>query len=116
MLAELARTSIIVLSTHQTDDVAALCERVIVLDRGRIRYDGQVTSSSAGPPGGYGSPMRPIRTPARHGALAPAATATSPTTLRAGVEHVEPSLEDAYLLLRGAGATPEPGDIREVLS
>ena len=43
MLAEIARTSIVVLSTHQTEDVAALCERVIVLDRGRVRYDGQVT-------------------------------------------------------------------------
>jgi ABC-2 type transport system ATP-binding protein len=39
VLAEIARTSIVVLSTHQTEDVAALCERVIVLDRGRIRYD-----------------------------------------------------------------------------
>ena len=43
VLAEIARTSIVVLSTHQTEDVAALCERVIVLDRGRVRYDGQVT-------------------------------------------------------------------------
>ena len=32
-----------VLSTHETEDVAALCERVIVLDRGRVRYDGPVT-------------------------------------------------------------------------
>ena len=43
VLAEIARTSIVVLSTHQTEDVAALCERVIVLDRGRVRYDGPVT-------------------------------------------------------------------------
>ena len=43
VLAEIARTSVVVLSTHQTEDVAALCERVIVLDRGRIRYDGPVT-------------------------------------------------------------------------
>ena len=44
VLAELARTSVVVLSTHQTEDVAALCERVIVLDRGRVRYDGPVTA------------------------------------------------------------------------
>jgi ABC-2 type transport system ATP-binding protein len=43
VLAEIARTAIVVLSTHQTEDVAALCERVIVLDRGRVRYDGPVT-------------------------------------------------------------------------
>src|SRR5919198_2081382 len=40
VLAEIARTSIVVLSTHQTEDVAALCERVVVLDRGRVLYDG----------------------------------------------------------------------------
>jgi ABC-2 type transport system ATP-binding protein len=43
VLAEIARTSIVVMSTHQTEDVAALCERVVVLDQGRVRYDGQVT-------------------------------------------------------------------------
>ena len=30
------------MSTHQTEDVAALCERVIVLDGGRILFDGSV--------------------------------------------------------------------------
>ncbi len=29
-----------VLSTHQTADVVALCERVIVLAGGRVRFDG----------------------------------------------------------------------------
>ena len=43
VLAEIARTSVVVLSTHQTEDVAALCERVIVLDQGQVRYDGPVT-------------------------------------------------------------------------
>ena len=63
VLAELARTSIVVLSTHQTEDVAALCERVIVLDRGRIRYDGPVTDlvAQAGRPGLAGRPARPGR-------------------------------------------------------
>ena len=44
------------------------------------------------------------RTPRRRrrGAPHPAATATSGSTCRAGAELVEPSLEDAYLLLRGA--------------
>ena len=30
------------------------------------------------------------------------------TRVRDGVEHVEPSLEDAYLLLRGGSPEPEP--------
>ena len=29
-----------ILSTHQTEDVAALCSRVVVMDRGQVRFDG----------------------------------------------------------------------------
>jgi ABC-2 type transport system ATP-binding protein len=36
------------------------------------------------------------------------------TRVPAGAEHVEPSLEDAYLLLRGR--SPEPETAREVAS
>ena len=43
VLAEMTRTSIVVLSTHQTENIEALCERVIVYRRGRVRYDGRVT-------------------------------------------------------------------------
>ena len=32
----------VLLATHQTEDVAALCDRVVVLDAGRIRFDGAV--------------------------------------------------------------------------
>jgi ABC-2 type transport system ATP-binding protein len=102
VLAEIARTSIVVLSTHQTEDVAALCERVAVLDRGRIRYDGQVTELVRQAAGRVWLADEPD----------PAATVSWRTGTgryrnvaahaRAGVEHVEPSLEDAYLLLRGA--------------
>ena len=101
VLAEIARTSIVVLSTHQTDDVAALCERVIVLDRGRVRYDGQVTELVRQAAGRVWLADQPD----------PAATVSWRTGTgryrniaahaRDGVEHVEPSLEDAYLLLRG---------------
>jgi len=43
VLAKLGRSSILLLATHQTEDMAALCERVIVLDSGRISFDGAVT-------------------------------------------------------------------------
>jgi|tagenome__1003787_1003787.scaffolds.fasta_scaffold20951933_4 ABC-2 type transport system ATP-binding protein len=101
VLAEIARTSIVVLSTHQTEDVAALCERVVVLDRGRIRYDGPVTELVDRAAGRVWLADAPD----------PAATVSWRTgtgryrnvaaQARNGVEHVEPSLEDAYLLLRG---------------
>jgi ABC-2 type transport system ATP-binding protein len=114
VLAEIARTSIVVLSTHQTDDVAALCERVIVLDRGRVRYDGQVTQLVRQAAGRVWLADQPD----------PAATVSWRTGTgryrniaahaRDGVEHVEPSLEDAYLLLRGG--SPEPETTEEVAS
>jgi ABC-2 type transport system ATP-binding protein len=108
VLAEIARTSIVVLSTHQTDDVAALCERVIVLDRGRVRYDGQVTELVRQAAGRVWLADQPD----------PAATVSWRTGTgryrniaahaRDGVEHVEPSLEDAYLLLRGDPPDSQP--------
>ena len=108
VLAELARTSIVVLSTHQTEDVAALCERVIVLDRGRVRYDGPVTDLVRQAAGRVWLADEPD----------PAASVSWRTgtgryrnvgpRVRDGAEHVEPSLEDAYLLLRGGSADHEP--------
>ena len=104
VLAELARTSIVVLSTHQTEDVAALCERVVVLDRGQVRYDGSVTELVGRAAGRVWLADEPD----------PAATVSWRTgtgryrnvamQARADVDHVEPSLEDAYLLLRGGAA------------
>ena len=108
VLAEIARTSIVMLSTHQTEDVAALCERVIVLDRGRVRYDGSVTGLTARAAGRVWLADQPD----------PAATVSWRTGTGRyrnvaahagdGVEHVEPSLEDAYLLLRRGSPEPEP--------
>jgi ABC-2 type transport system ATP-binding protein len=41
-LSTIASESAVLLSTHQTEDVAALCERVVVLAEGRVRFDGSV--------------------------------------------------------------------------
>ena len=42
VLAEAGRTATVLVATHQTEDVAALCERVVVLDGGTVRFDGAV--------------------------------------------------------------------------
>ncbi|MCU0634139.1 MAG: ATP-binding cassette domain-containing protein [Gemmatimonadaceae bacterium] len=39
LLAGLAESTIVLLSTHLVDDVEALCDRVVILDRGRVRLD-----------------------------------------------------------------------------
>src|SRR4029450_5851135 len=43
VLAEVGRNATVLIATHQTEDVAALCERVVVLDAGRVRFDGTVS-------------------------------------------------------------------------
>ncbi|WP_437764612.1 ATP-binding cassette domain-containing protein [Sorangium sp. So ce764] len=38
------RRATVVLTSHYMDDVAALCPRVIVIDKGRLRYDGDLAA------------------------------------------------------------------------
>ena len=101
VLAEIARTSVVVLSTHQTEDVAALCERVIVLDRGRVRYDGPVTDLTGQAAGRVWLADEPDPAASVSWRTGTGRYRNVGTRVRDGVEHVEPSLEDAYLLLRG---------------
>ena len=39
-VSAVASTQTVVLSTHLTEDVAALCSQVVVLDQGRVRFHG----------------------------------------------------------------------------
>ncbi len=102
VLAEVGRTTTVVLSTHQTDDLAALCERVVLLDDGSVRYNGSVTDlvdQAAGRVWLADGPDPRARASWRtgNGRYRNIAEQAPP-----GADLVEPSLEDAYLLLRGA--------------
>jgi ABC-2 type transport system ATP-binding protein len=107
VLAEIARTSIVVLSTHQTEDVAALCDRVIVLDRGRVRYNGLVTDLVAQAIGRVWLADHPDPAASVFWRTGTGRYRNVAARGRDGVEHIEPSLEDAYLLLRGGSSDPE---------
>jgi ABC-2 type transport system ATP-binding protein len=107
VLSGAGHRSTMLLATHQTEDVAALCERVIVLDRGRVLWDGSVTDlvSTAAAKVWLADEEEPTALSSwrtgtgryRHVALEPPI----------GVETTEPNLEDAYLLLRAsAGSDP----------
>jgi ABC-2 type transport system ATP-binding protein len=101
VLSRAGERSTVVLSTHQTEDVAALCDRVVVLEAGRVRFDGPVVDL--------------VRTAVGRVWLAdaphPAARASWRTgtgrhrnvgeAAPPGAELAEPTLEDAYLLLLG---------------
>lgn len=103
-IVHLARThGSVVMSTHHTEEVTTLCQLVLVLVRGQIRFDGTPTALAASASGrvwvedvadpralcsraGSGGEVRNIGTPP------------------SGAELVEPTIEDAYLLL-----TIQPG-------
>jgi len=106
LLAEAARASVVVLSTHQTEDVTALCERVIVLDRGRVHYDGPVRELVQKAVGKVW--LAEEAHPAAHAAWRTGTGQYRNVAERApaGVDLVEPSLEDAYLLLRAGKGAP----------
>ena len=104
LLSAAGERSTVLLSTHQTEDVAALCDRVVVLDHGRILHDGgvrELVATAAGRVWLADTPDPDARASWRTGtgkyrnvgAIAPE-----------GSERTEPTLEDAYLLLLGRGA------------
>jgi ABC-2 type transport system ATP-binding protein len=93
----------VLLSTHQTEDVAALCPRVVVLAEGHIRFDGtpsQLAELARGR----------VWVADKRRADARLSWRTSEGSHRhvgeppAGAQLAEPTLEDGYLLMLGAAA------------
>ena len=99
-LSALAEDRCIVVSTHQTEDIAAFCPRVVVLHGGQVRFDdspqrlaataaGRVWTADRRDPGARlawrtsAGALHQVGTPPPHAVL------------------VEASLEDGYLLLVG---------------
>ncbi|MDQ6852029.1 MAG: ATP-binding cassette domain-containing protein [Actinomycetota bacterium] len=110
VLAEAGRAATLVLATHQTEDVAALCDRVIVLSSGHVQFDGRVPELVAAADGRVwlaDTPDPDAQASWRTGSgrYRNVGQAAPPAA-----EVVEPTLEDAYLLLRGASA-PDPIEV-----
>jgi ABC-2 type transport system ATP-binding protein len=100
LLTAQAQWATVLLSTHQTDDVAALCQRVIVLLSGAVRFEGtpaQLAQFAAGR----------VWIAAERDPHARLAWVTSEGQVRhigdppPGAELVAPTVEDGYLLLAG---------------
>ena len=103
-LSNLGHHSTVLLSTHQTEDVAALCERVVVLAGGTVRFDGAVTDLVATAVGRVWLADQP-----GDDALVSWRTGTGRHhvvggTPPPGASPAEPTLEDAYLLMLGPDA------------
>ncbi|NPD03784.1 ATP-binding cassette domain-containing protein [Nocardioides sp. zg-1308] len=103
-LSVIAGGCAVLLSTHQTEDVAALCERVVVLASGTVRFDGTVTDLVATAVGRVWTCDEP-----GPDALVSWRTGTGRHhvvggTPPPGADPAEPTLEDAYLLMLGVDA------------
>ncbi len=103
LLGTEAAGATVLLSTHQTDDVAALCQRVVVLLDGAVRFAGAPADLAALAEGRVWLALE-------RDARARLAWVTGEGTVRhigdppAGADLVAPTVEDGYLLL--AGPTP----------
>lgn len=100
VLSTLPTDTAVLLSTHQTEDVAALCDRVAVIDRGRVLFHGtprDLTSSATGRVWAADEPDPRARLRWRTGDGRYRLIGEPPTD----AELVEPTLEDGYLLLVG---------------
>ncbi|MDJ1134838.1 ABC transporter ATP-binding protein [Streptomyces iconiensis] len=98
LVAGLGEGRTVLLSTHQTEDVAALCHRVVVLDHGAVTFDGEphalagiargrVWHSAERSPGAVAGWRTGLGVHRNIGTAPP------------GAECVEPTVEDGYLLL-----------------
>jgi ABC-2 type transport system ATP-binding protein len=100
LVSRLGETRTVLLSTHQTEDVGALCERVVVMREGRVLFEGTPRGLadlargrvwlSPDPPGGAGAYYRNADGWYRTLGERPA-----------GGEPAAPSIEDGYLMLLG---------------
>ena len=100
LLSAQAERSTVLLSTHQTDDVAALCQRVVVLLAGEVRFDGT-------PRGLADLAAGRVWLAAERDPAATLAWVSAEGEVRhigdppVGATLVAPTVEDGYLLLAG---------------
>lgn len=101
VLGSSAPGATVLLSTHQTDDVAALCGRVVVLLDGRVRFDGSPNDLAAQAAGqvwlaGERDPRAALAWIGGDGRWR---NIGDPPT---GVDAVAPTIEDGYLVVAEA--------------
>ncbi len=100
LISELADEKLVVLSTHLTEDVEALCDRVVVLAEGRVRFDGAVPDVAAVAAG-------QVWRSGEAKAVGARSWRTGDGSYRhlgappPGAETVEPTVADGYLILVG---------------
>jgi len=101
MLSGVGPNVTVILSTHQTTDISALCQRVVVLDAGKIRFDGTPVGLTEAAAGRVWYSV--ARDPGAHVAwVGGDGRVRNVGDAPEGADLAEPTIEDAYLLLVGA--------------
>jgi multidrug efflux pump subunit AcrB/ABC-type multidrug transport system ATPase subunit len=111
LLSRMATKRIVLFSTHVVDDVAVACKRVLVLNRGKLVYDGEPSSLSVRAKGSVWQVRMPegqpldlpdnailaSESPHADGTVAYRILCTEPP--HPDAENIESSLEDGYIWL-----------------
>lgn len=102
LVSQHAERRCVVLSTHMTEDVEALCDRVVVMDAGRITFDGAPSGLAAVAEGRVW-----LADHTDPGALASWRTGEgrhrNVGTAPPGADLVAPSVQDGYLVVSSGG-------------
>jgi ABC-2 type transport system ATP-binding protein len=101
LVSRLGESRTVLLSTHQTEDVAALCERVVVLHRRAVVFDGTPAGLAAVADGQVWLSATPPTNARLYWRNADGRYRTVGACPDSGAEPAEPSIEDGYLLLVG---------------
>ena len=104
VLSARAGAGLVLLATHQTEDVSALCDRVVVMADGRVSHEGPVrdfVALAAGRVWLGDAPAPGARMSWRTGTGRIRSVGGTPGP---GDQAAEPTVEDAYLLTLGARA------------
>ena len=111
LFSRLAQKRLVLLSTHIIEDVQSVCSRLLVLHRGRLRFDGppeELIRAAEGHVGTFdetgGEREEGLHITARVNTARGVACRAVAETLPSYVQPAEPTLEDAYLyLISGEG-------------
>jgi ABC-2 type transport system ATP-binding protein len=106
LVSRVAEERVVLLSTHQTEDVAALCRQVVVMDGGRVLVDGTARDVAEVARGSVWlaaqrDPAARLSWRTAEGGYRNIGDAPRGATL------VEPTIEDGYLLLIGDRSATE---------
>ena len=99
-------SQVVVLSTHQTDDIAAMCQRVVVVDGGAVRFDG-TPGELAARADGHVWVSQDVDSSAQLSWIDALGQYRHIGAPPAGATLVSPTIDDAYLLLVGRHARAE---------